>query len=317
MYMKQKTMLLREQVSAVFFAKELFTSSPNVPVVTCPACRALLYRRDYERNRKVCSLCNYHFTLSIAERVHLLVDPGSFVPIDIHSRPGKSNQGQSCEHTQHCQPLQNGLRGEEAVIAGYASVESSPCVLALTNPHFHGARKGWFTAEQVARAIETAIERDMPVCTIVAGLTLEDDIPSRIQLAKITSVLARLGDARLPYISLLADHVSGTAASFTLLGDVNLAECSCFVNFIHPSVRWKDDNGTSCERGIPAETLLQHGMLDALVPRHQLRSTLARFLRFYAGRPSHRETKRERARPVAASQERDTRESGYQLLPRH
>jgi acetyl-CoA carboxylase carboxyl transferase subunit beta len=316
MEMKQKTMLLREQAAAVFFAKELFTSSSNIPVVKCPACRALLYHRDHERNCKVCSLCNYHFTLSTSERMHLLVDPGSFVPIDTCSMPANRSQSQYHEHTPQWQPARHSLTEEEAVTTGYASIESNLCVLAMTNPHFNGVRKEWLTAEQVTRAIETAIELHMPVCTIVAGLTLGEDIRSRIQLAKVTTVLARLADARLPYISVLADHVSGAAASFTLLGDVNLAEYSCFVKFIPPPVLWKDDNGLSYEKGIPAETLLQHGMLDALVPRYQLRSTLARFLRFYAGCPPRREAKRERARPVAASQGRDTEESAYQLLPR-
>lgn len=311
MHMKQKTMLLREQAAAVFFAKELFMSSPHVPVVTCPACRALLYQRDYERNRKVCSLCNYHFTLSIAERVQLLVDPGSFAPIETRCTPVASSQSQSREHPQAWQPA-----WDEAVVAGYASIESNSCVLALTNPHVQGTKKGWLTAEQVCRAIEAAIARQLPVCTIVAGLRLEEDIRSHLQLAKMTSVLTRLSDARLPYISVLADQVSGTAASFTLLGDINLAECGCFVNFIHPSFRWNHTNGTSHEEHIPAERLLQHGMLDALVPRYQLRSTLARLLRFYAGCPSHAETRRELVGPVAASQEKDPEESGYQLLPR-
>jgi len=315
MHMKQKTMLLREQAAAVFFAKELFTSSPHVPVVTCPACRALLYQRDYEKNSKVCSLCNYHFTLSTVEWVHLLVDPGSFVPIDTHPTPVVSGQSQSRAHPQQWQPAWYELAADEAVIAGYASIESNPCLLALTNPHVQGMRKGWLTAEQVCRAIEAAIERQLPVCTIVAGLNLEEDIRSHLQLAKMTGVLSQLSDARLPYLSVLADHICGTAASFTLLGDINLAECGCFVNFMHSSARWEHANGTSYEQGIPAETLLQHGMLDALVPRYQLRSTLARLLRFYAGRPSRPETRREQARYVAPDQQRDPEKS--RVLTRH
>lgn len=294
--MKQKTTFLREQAEAVSVARKRVTSFPNALVLKCPACRELLYYRDYERNRKVCSLCNYHFRLSTSERVHLLVDPGSFVPIDARGTTGDGRPGA----TQ-----------EEAVLAGYAAIESSPCVLAMTNPHFKGTRAGWLIAELVSCAIERALERRLPVCTIVAGLTLKEDLCSRMQLAKVTSVLARLGDARLPYISVLADHVAGTAASFTLLGDVNLAEYGSCINFLYPSVLRKEDGSTSCEHGISAETLQQRGMLDALVPRYKLRSTLARFLRFYAGRLSCPASARERERPIDAGAEDREARSGY------
>ncbi|HEY1349408.1 MAG TPA: carboxyl transferase domain-containing protein [Ktedonobacteraceae bacterium] len=288
--MKQKTMLLREQEEAAGHAEGRFTTASQMLVIKCPACRALLYQRDHERNRKVCSLCNYHFRLSTSERVQLLVDPGSFLPIDVCSTTRNGSRNQPCTYTQQ--------ESEEAVIAGYAAIESSPCVLAMTNPYFKGKRKGWLTAEQVTRAIERAIERRLPVCTIVAGLRQEEDLCSRIQLAKVTGALARLGEARLPYLSILADYVAGTMASFALLGDITLAECSCFINFLSLSVSCKDDGGGPEKDGVPAEILLQRGMLDALVPRYELRSTLARILRFYAHSPSCSAAKRERARPA-------------------
>jgi acetyl-CoA carboxylase carboxyl transferase subunit beta len=288
--MKQKTMLLREHEEAAGHAEERFTTSSQTLVIKCPACQALLYRRDHERNHKVCSLCNYHFRLSTSERVQLLVDPGSFLPIDVCSPIRSSSRSQPCAYTQQ--------EAAEAVIAGYAAIENNPCVLAMTNPHFKGSQKGWLTAEQVTRAIERAIERRLPVCTIVSGLRLEEDLCSRVQLTKVTGVLARLGETRLPHLSILADYVAGTAASFALLGDVTLAEGNCFINFLSSPVSCKDTDGGTGKDGIPAEILLQRGMLDALVPRCKLRSTLARILRFYAGGLCCSGAKRGRAKPA-------------------
>jgi len=261
--------------------------------VKCPACRELLCYHDYEKNLKVCPVCDYHFRLTAYERIHLLVDPDSFVEIDVDFPATNLSQDldQSQAYREHLPEEQDGsltgdpVRLNKTVVAGYASIECQPLVLAIMSAH--PLRGGTETAvsEKITRTVETAIERHLPlfISSASAGMRAQRGVPTIMQMAKTSAAMAALGRAGLPYISLLTDPTSGgIAASFAMLGDVLLAESGTLICLGNLPPFEQDRTVKPLEGATTADILFQHGLLDAVVPRRKLRNTLAQLLRLYA-----------------------------------
>jgi len=259
---------------------------PNNVAVKCPKCRELLYTRDWEKNLKVCQRCGYHFHLSAPERIALLLDPGSFVEAEAQIRPVDPLHfvSRSQPYTAKLKEEQENTGLWEAVVIGSGTVEGYPLVLGVMDFRFIGGSMGSVVGEKVTRAIELAQERRVPLLIAAAsgGARMQEGIFSLLQMAKTSAALARLSAAGIPFISLLTDPtMGGVTASFAMLGDVILAEPGALIGFAGPRViegfmhqKLPADTAT-------AEFVLAHGMIDAIVHRRLLRSTITRLLRLY------------------------------------
>ncbi len=256
--------------------------------VKCPRCNDLLYSKEFERNLKVCQKCGYHFRLNADERLALLLDPDTFQEQDAGLEPldplefvaGGDSYQLKLQKTQ----AKTGHR--EAVVYGSALIEELPVVAAVCDFDFLGASMGSVFGEKIARAAGLAVARRVPLLTVSAsgGARMHEGIFSLMQMAKTTAALVELTEARLPYISLLSDPCfGGVTASYALVGDVILAEPGALIGFAGPrvieqTIRQKLPPGFQT-----AEFLLQHGMIDGVVPRRELRPTLSRLFRLYRG----------------------------------
>jgi acetyl-CoA carboxylase carboxyl transferase subunit beta len=262
-------------------------------IAKCPNCKELIVGKDLEKYQKVCSRCGYHFKLGAPERIEQLLDAGSFQEIAAELESGDplgfvSEKGRYPDEL-HAKRLQTGLR--EAVIIGRGTLEGFPLIVAVMDFRFIGGSMGSVVGEKIALAIECATTDGVPLLVVSAsgGARMQEGLFALMQMAKTSAALTRLAQVGAPFISLLTDPTTGgVLASFAMLGDVILAEPGAVIGFAGPRVveqamhtRLPKDTNTS-------EFVLQHGMIDAIVPRRELQPTLARLLRFYAAVPHAR-----------------------------
>jgi acetyl-CoA carboxylase carboxyl transferase subunit beta len=255
--------------------------------VKCPKCKELLVGRDWEKNMKVCPRCNYHFRLSAYERIALLVDPDSFVETDMEITAADPLHFVSPlqVYAQKVDEERKDSQLNEAVVIGHATIEGQPIELAIMDFRFIGGSMSSAVGEKITRAIEAAIEKRIPllVASASGGARMQESFYSLMQMAKTSAALARLGEARIPFFSLLTDPTTGgVTASFAMLGDVILAEPGALICFAGPRVIEGFMHIKLPEGAVTSEFVLQHGMIDAIVHRRDLRHTLAKLLRLYA-----------------------------------
>ncbi len=255
--------------------------------IKCPKCAELIYSRELERNDQVCPKCFYHFRLRARERIAQLADSGSFVEWDAAVRPqdplaftdSAGPYDRKLEQTQ-------GKSGEaEALIVGGATIDDMPVALAVSDFEFLGASMGSVYGEKLVRAIERAEQRQVPLLTVSSsgGARMHEGLFSLMQMAKTVAALARLGRAVVPHISLLADPCyGGVTASYATIADVVLAEPGALIGFAGPRVIEQITRQKLPDGFQTAEFLLEHGMIDAIVPRAELPATLATLLRHYS-----------------------------------
>jgi acetyl-CoA carboxylase carboxyl transferase subunit beta len=264
-------------------------SPPGNLVIKCTKCREILISREWEKNLRVCPRCDYHFRLSAYERIELLVDPDSFAEIDANiisvdplqfvSRTKDEVQAYANKLHEECKKVNL----NEAVVIGHATIEQMPLALAVMDFHFIGGSMGSAVGEKITRAIELGLEKGMPVliCSASGGARMQEGLYSLMQMAKTSAALAKLGEAKIPYFSLLTDPTTGgVTASFAMLGDVILAEPGALICFTGPRVIEQFMHVKPPE--INSEFVLQHGMIDAIVHRRDLRQTLAQLMRLYS-----------------------------------
>ncbi len=267
-------------------------AKPGLPsgnlVIKCTKCKEILIIREWEKNLKVCTRCNYHFKLTAYERIELLVDPDSFVELDaniisvdpLHFVSRTKDEVQAYASKLGEERKKVGLN--EAVVIGHATVDQKPLALAIMDFRFIGGSMGSAVGEKITRAIELGIEKCVPVLISSAsgGARMQEGLYSLMQMAKTSAALAKLGEAKIPYFSLLTDPTTGgVTASFAMLGDVILAEPGALVCFTGPRVIEQFMHVKPPE--VNAEFVLQHGMIDAVVHRRDLRQTLARLMQLY------------------------------------
>ncbi len=255
--------------------------------VKCLKCKEILYGRDWKKNLKVCSRCGYHFKLSAHERIELLADPDSFVEVDadIISVDPLNFVSRSQPYTTKLAEERQNVGLNEGVVIGHATVTGKPLALAIMDFRFIGGSMGSAVGEKITRAIELGIEKHIPVLisSTSGGARMQEGLYSLMQMAKTSVALARLSDARLPYISLITDPTfGGVTASFAMLGDVIIAEPGALVGFAGPRVIEGFMHVKLPEDANSAEFVLQHGMIDAVVHRRDLRQTLSHILHIYS-----------------------------------
>jgi acetyl-CoA carboxylase carboxyl transferase subunit beta len=255
--------------------------------VKCPGCKELLFHRDLEKNLDVCPRCDHHFRLGADRRIEQIADEGTFEDLTPGLRSADPlrfvSRSQSYRDKLESERAATGLNA--GVVTGRATIEGLPAVITVMDFHFIGGSMASVEGEIITQSIERAAEEGVPLIIFSAsgGARMQEGFISLMQMAKTSAALARLNQAGVPYISVLTDPTTGgVAASFASLGDIILAEPKALVGFAGPRVieqfmhqRLPKDTNTS-------EFVLLHGMIDAVVPRRALRSTLARLLRMYA-----------------------------------
>lgn len=245
----------------------------------CPSCSAVLYTRDLRRSFGVCSSCDYHFRLSSKDRINLLVDRHSFTELDPELRSSDPlNFKDSKKYKERIKKAEKSSGAKESVVTGKARIEGIPVNLGVFEFRYMGGSMGAVAGEKLTRMIELAIEEKRPVLIISAsgGARMQEGIFSLMQMAKVSSALARLGQERIPYISLLTDPTTGgVAASFAMLGDVIIAEPRALIGFAGPRVIEQTIKQKLPEGFQRSEFLLEHGIIDRIVPRSKLREEIS------------------------------------------
>jgi acetyl-CoA carboxylase carboxyl transferase subunit beta len=250
-------------------------------------CRELLYVREFENNLKVCHKCEHHARLSARERIAQLVDEDSFVEHDKDLAPADPLDfvaaGEAYRHKVEETFERTGKR--EAAVCGSAVLDGLPLELVVLDFAFMGASMGSVVGEKIVRAADRARAAGSALLTVNAsgGARMHEGIFSLMQMAKTVTALAQLGAARVPHISVLADPtLGGVTASYAGVGDVIVAERGALVGFAGPRVIEQITKQKLPPDAQRAAFLLEHGMVDLVVQRRELRPTLARLLRLYA-----------------------------------
>lgn len=255
--------------------------------VKCPKCHELAYKKEYEKNFKVCQKCKHHNRLRWNERLASILDEGSWVEINANLKTGDplkfANDGEIYPEKIAQTRKKAGIN--EALVTGYGTIEGQPVAVAVADFAFLGASMGSVFGEKLVRLIEFCIERRLPLLTVSAsgGARMHEGILSLMQMAKTTAALAKLGQARLPHFSLLTDPCyGGVTASYAMVADVIMAEPGAMVGFAGPRVIEQTTRQKLPAGFQTAEFLLEHGMLDQVVSRRELRSNLHSLLKLYS-----------------------------------
>ena len=251
--------------------------------VKCESCKEIIYARDLDKNLRVCPKCGYHFRIDAHARIDLLLDDEE--PRELFagiSPTDPLNFRDSKRYRDRLRSSQQAVGERDAVVVVAGRILGIPIVLAVMEYRFMGGSMGSVVGEKIARAIERAIEREVPLVVVSAsgGARMQEGVLSLMQMAKIAAALARLREARLPYLSILTDPTTGgVTASYAMLGDLNIAEPGALICFAGPRVIEQTIRQSLPEGFQRSEFLLEHGFLDLVVPRAELKETVARCLR--------------------------------------
>lgn len=250
--------------------------------IKCTVCRAIIFKREVERNLKVCPKCSYHFPMSIDERVQLLADAGTFQEWDADLVPIDPLEFEDTQPYQvRVQNAQRKTNKKEAILTGFCQIKKIPIAVGIFDFSFMGGSMGSVVGEKICRAIDRAVADRMPflLVTTSGGARMQEGTLSLMQMAKTASAIANLQEAKLPYVVLLTDPTfGGVTASVAMLGDVILAEPKALIGFAGPRVIEQTIKERLPEGFQRAEFLLDHGMVDQIVKRKVLKDTLATLL---------------------------------------
>jgi len=247
-------------------------------------CGATIYRKDLRNNLSVCDKCGHHFRLSARERLQMLFDEGRYQERDASVAPvDPLDFEDSIPYRERLKKSQKATGLLDAVLVGEGTLNGRPVVIAAMEFAFIGGSMGSVVGEKITRAIEYCLKQRWPLIIVSCsgGARMQEGALSLMQMAKISAALARLDQAKLPYISLLTNPTTGgVTASYAMLGDLNLAEPGAIIGFagarvIEQTIKQKLPKGFQ-----RSEFLLEHGMLDAVVDRRELRDFLIKALEF-------------------------------------
>ena len=250
--------------------------------IKCTGCKEPLWKKDLEANLQVCPKCSYHYKISAYDRLHLLFD-GDWQEIDasLHSTDPLNFKGIK-PYKDSLESLPGKLGVREAVISGVGRLDGSSIVICAMEGSFIGGSMGSVVGEKITRGIELALETRCAIVVISCsgGARMQEGALSLMQMAKISAALARLDKAALPYLSVLTDPTTGgVTASFAMLGDLNIAEPGALIGFAGPRVIEQTIRQKLPEGFQRAEFLLEHGMIDAIVHRKDLKAFLTTSLK--------------------------------------
>ena len=255
--------------------------------IKCDSCRATIWKKDLEGNQMVCLKCGFHFKVDALTRLKFLLDDEKWETFDTNLRTtdvlGFVDKKTYQERLEKAE-LTTGLK--DALISAVGNLNGRPVVVCVMEYRFIGGSMGAVVGEKITRAIERAHERKLPLIIVSAsgGARMMEGAVSLMQMAKISSALVKLVQARIPYLSVMTDPTTGgVTASYAMLGDLNLAEPGALIGFAGPrvieqTIRQKLPKGFQ-----RAEFLVEHGMIDAVVPRTEMKGFIAHALDFFCG----------------------------------
>ncbi|GAA3345649.1 acetyl-CoA carboxylase, carboxyltransferase subunit beta [Lysinibacillus sp. FSL M8-0216] len=255
---------------------------PEGLMTKCPECRHIQLTKELEKNDKVCSKCSHHFKMTAQERVDYFLDEGSFVSMDDHLQT--SNPLNFPAYVEKISADQDKTGLNEAVLTGVGTLDGEEIVVAIMDSHFRMGSMGSVVGEKITRAVEKATELGVPfiIFTASGGARMQEGVLSLMQMAKTSVALKRHSDQGLLFISILTHPTTGgVSASFASVGDINIAEPQALIGFagrrvIEETVREKLPNDFQT-----AEFLLEHGQLDAIFPRKDLRKQVSLLVKMH------------------------------------
>jgi len=256
---------------------------PDGMWVKCPGCSETLLSKDIEANLQVCPKCGHHYRISARKRLEALLDGGVWQEFDADVTSVDFLQFKDAKSYQDRIDAALAKGGsKDAVICVEGAIEELPVQVSCFDFSFMGGSMGSVVGEKITRSIERGLAKNQPVIIISAsgGARMQESILSLMQMAKTSAALAKLKRAGIPFVSLLTDPTTGgVTASFAMLGDVNIAEPKALIGFAGPRVIEQTIRQKLPEGFQRAEYLLDHGMIDAIIPRTEMRSKLASILK--------------------------------------
>lgn len=254
--------------------------------VRCTECSDMLFRKVVEEALYVCPNCQYHFRISAQQRIEQLVDTGSFEERHADIKPADPlNFTDRKAYKERLEAEQKKTGRPDAVICGKGFIKGRPIMMAVMDPTFMMGSMGSVVGEKITRTIEDAAAEKMPLLIVSCsgGARMQESSLSLMQMAKTSAALAKLDDARQLFISLLADPTTGgVTASFAMLGDFIIAEPKALIGFAGPRTIWNTIKVELPEGFQRSEFLQEHGFVDFVVHRKDLRSEIARLMDFCA-----------------------------------
>ena len=252
--------------------------------VKCDSCKEILYKEDVHKNYSVCPNCGKHFRISARRRLEQIVDENTFEEMDSDLQTTDPLQFEG--YTKKIAVLQEKTKINEAVKTGIGKINGEQAVIAIMDGNFLMGSMGCVVGEKITRAIETAIEKRFPLIMfcVSGGARMQEGIISLMQMAKTSAALAKLDDAGLLYISVLTDPTTGgVTASFAMLRDIILAEPDALIGFAGPRVIEQTLKQKLPEGFQRSEFLLEHGFIDKIVTRKDMKDTLSQILKLHKG----------------------------------
>jgi acetyl-CoA carboxylase carboxyl transferase subunit beta len=251
--------------------------------VKCDNCRQILYNKELARNFKICPKCGFHFRLSAPERLRMLFDDERYTELDGHLRSADPLKFRdSKKYRDRLRDAEENVGSSDAIVIGSGTLEQIPVLIGAMEFFFMAGSMGSVVGEKVTRAAERAIAERRPLILVSCsgGARMQEGILSLMQMGKISAALGRLAEHRIPYLSVMTDPTTGgVTASYAMLGDLNVAEPNALIGFAGPRVIEQTIRQTLPEGFQRSEFLLEHGMLDFIVDRSEMKATLGRCLR--------------------------------------
>jgi acetyl-CoA carboxylase carboxyl transferase subunit beta len=295
---------LKKLVPAKIQTGDRRRSVPEGLWTKCPGCDAVLYQAELERNLAVCPKCGHHMRISARERLDVFLDPEGREEIGAEVRPVDALKFKdSKRYKDRIVDSQKATGEKDALIAMRGTLKGLPIVAVAFEFKFMGGSMGSVVGERFVRAAEVAREEGMPLVCFSAsgGARMQEALFSLMQMAKTSAALARLADEGLPYISVLTDPTTGgVSASLAMLGDVNVAEPRALIGFAGPRVIQQTVRETLPEGFQRSEFLVEHGAVDFIVDRREMRDRLASLLAMLMRKPAPPEDAEEPAEDDAA-----------------
>jgi acetyl-CoA carboxylase carboxyl transferase subunit beta len=250
--------------------------------VKCTQCNELIHANELQQNSNCCPKCDYHYRLNAKERVDSLADEGTFIELFGHLKPADPlNFVDSTPYAKRIESAQATSGSFDAMITGICQIDSHDVALGVMDFNFMGGSMGSVVGEKLTLLIEEAIKTEKPLIAVSTsgGARMQESIFSLMQMAKTSSALAKLSEASLPYISILTNPTTGgVTASFASLGDIIIAEPNALICFAGPRVIEQTIGQKLPEGAQKSEFLLDHGMIDSIVHRKELKNKIAQIL---------------------------------------
>ena len=263
------------------------TSRVDIPIgkwIKCEKCKEILYKDDVRKNLNICPNCGHYFRMHVERRLELIIDKGTYEKFDINIET--TNPLELEDYPQKLKSLREKTKLPEAVACGTGKIKGEKVVICIMDSGFLMGSMGVVVGEKITYAIEKSIELKLPliIFSVSGGARMQEGIISLMQMAKTTSALTKLDEAGLLYISVLTDPTyGGVTASFASLGDIILAEPHAMIGFAGQRVIKQTIGEELPERFQTAEFLLEHGIIDKIVERKDLKNTIYDLIQFHKG----------------------------------